>query len=85
MSAGDTTGAPSRRRRADRPQTVPLSEFGKEAPPPPRQTFTPRQMLIWGTVALVTLVILGVLLVSVGRIAEQRWSRSGCLDARVQC
>ncbi len=85
MSAGDATGAPTRRRRADRPQTVPLSEFGKEPPPPPRQSLTPREMAIAGAITLVTLVILGVFLVSIGRIADQRWSNSRCLDARVQC
>jgi hypothetical protein len=75
----------ARRRRPGRPPTVPLSEFGKEAPPPPPIRVTPRQIAIGTAVTLVVVALLWLVLVYLGGIANSRWSQTRCLDVRVEC
>jgi hypothetical protein len=70
-----------RRRRANRPPTVPLAEFGKEPPPPPLITD-------WGAVArgiVLALVLLAVVWVGVVKItaaSESYWRGANYLDQR---
>jgi hypothetical protein len=87
MSAGlsDTPpgeGSSAPRRRRDRPMTVPLSEFGKEAPPPPRQRLTPRQIVVGTLVTLVVFAVLWVGVVQAGAAANSYWDKAGCVDVR---
>jgi hypothetical protein len=82
--AGETE-VQARRRRPGRPPTVPLSEFGKEPPPPPAIQVTPRQIAIGVAVGLVVIAVLWVILVYFGGIANARWSQTRCLDVRVEC
>ena len=89
MSGGNASAAPAGataapRRRTDRPATVPLSEFGNEVPPPPRQRLTPRQIATGAAVALITLALLWVILVWAGGIATEKWSGAGWMDARAK-
>ncbi|CAA9249440.1 MAG: hypothetical protein AVDCRST_MAG77-2094 [uncultured Chloroflexi bacterium] len=81
-----TAGAEApRRRRPDRPPTVPLSEFGKEPPPPPRVQLTHRQIATYSAVTLAVLLIVGIIAVQVGNASSSYWSRAGCIDARRTC
>ncbi|HXI17736.1 MAG TPA: hypothetical protein VNM48_15350 [Chloroflexota bacterium] len=89
MSGGNANAAPAGataapRRRTDRPATVPLSEFGKEAPPPPRQRLTRQQIVISALATVVTLALLWFILIWAGGMANGRWSKTGCLDARAK-
>ena len=43
-AAGEGT---TRRRKPTRPPTVPLADFGKAPPPPPRIRLTPRQIVTY--------------------------------------
>lgn len=89
MSGGNANAAPAGataapRRRTDRPATVPLSEFGKEVPPPPRHRLTRQQIVVGAAVTIVTLTLLWVILVWAGGIATEKWSGAGCVDARAK-
>ena len=75
------TTAP-RRRRGNRSPTVPLAEFGKEPPPPPRARLNPRQVAIGVAISTVVLMILWVGVVQIGQIADAKWSKAGCVDVR---
>jgi hypothetical protein len=78
------TPAPPRR-RANRPPTVPLSEFGKEPPAPPPVRLSPRQIAIGLIVTAVVLTVLWIAIVWAGGIGTAKWSQTRCLDVRVQC
>jgi len=64
---------------------VPLSEFGKEAPPPPRVKLTPRQIAMYSAMTFAVLLVVGIIAVQVGNASSAYWSQAGCIDARRAC
>ena len=81
-AAGGGSSAGARRRRVDRPAMVPLTEFGKEAPPPPRAPLSARSIAIGGaiTLAVIALVVIAVTLAAPQ--ANAIWGNVSKLDQR---
>ena len=78
-AAGQET---TRRRKPARPPTVPLSEFGKAPPPPPRIRLTPRQIATYSASGVVLVFCLWAFSAWVGQRADQIWSNAGQIDQR---
>jgi hypothetical protein len=78
-TAGEET---TRRRKPNRPPTVPLSEFGKAPPPPPRVRLTPRQIVTYTASGLVLVLCIWFASVWIGQRSDQIWSGAGALDQR---
>ena len=72
----------TRRRKPNRPPTVPLSEFGKVPPPPPRVKLTPRQIVTYSVSGLVLVLVIWFASVQIGQRSDQIWSGAGGLDQR---
>ena len=73
-------GAAPRRRKPARPPTVPLAEFGKAPPPPPRVRLTPRQIAIYTVSGIALSLMLWFAAVQFERL--DRWSNAGNIDQR---
>lgn len=78
-------GATRRRARRDRPATVPLAEFGKAPPPPPRMEFTPRRLATTVGVLALVLTIFMVVFWQLSAASSSAWNQARCLDVRVNC
>ena len=77
-AAEDTT----RRRKPNRPPTVPLSEFGKAPPPPPRIRLTPRQIATYSATGIVLVLVLWFGAVQIGQAGDAQWRNAGNIDQR---
>ena len=75
-------GAAPRRRKPARPPTVPLSEFGKAPPPPPRIRLTPRQIATYTSAGLVLVLVIWFASVQIGQRSSEIWSNAGYIDQR---
>jgi len=90
MSGAPVSGAPAapaaeettRRRKPSRPPTVPLSDFGKAPPPPPRIKLTPRQIATYSASGLVLVLVIWFASVQIGQRSDQIWSNAGNIDQR---
>ena len=72
----------TRRRKPVRPATVPLSEFGKAPPPPPRVRLTPRQIATYTVSGLVLVAVIWFGAVQIGRAGDEAWRNAGNIDQR---
>lgn len=72
----------TRRRKPNRPPTVPLSEFGKAPPPPPRIRLTPRQIVTYSVTGIVLVLVIWFGAVQIGRTADAQWRNAGNIDQR---
>ena len=88
MSGAPASGAApaaeetTRRRKPNRPPTVPLSEFGKAAPPPPRIRLTPRQIATYTASGIALILVLWFGAVQIGQRADAQWRNAGTIDQR---
>jgi len=83
-STEQTTQQPVRR-SANRPGMVPLSEFGKPAPPPPRTPTNWRGLIITIGVIVLIVALSGWAIASESGPARAIWGHTQCLDARKGC
>ncbi len=81
------SAVPAARRRRERPEVamVPLSEFGKTAPPPPRQPLSLRTIAILIGAIVVIVVVLAVGFIYYGGQSATVWGSTKCLDVRRGC
>ena len=88
MSGAPASGAApaaeetTRRRKPNRPPTVPLSEFGKAPPPPPRVRLTPRQIATYTASGIALVLVIWFGAVQIGRAGDAAWSNAGNIDQR---
>jgi hypothetical protein len=73
------------RTRRTRPPTVPLAQFGKEPPPPPRLILTPRRLTLYVGITVLVLGVLFMGLMQLAAASQAEWSQLRCLDLRVKC
>jgi hypothetical protein len=64
---------------------VPLSEFGKAPPPPPRHPTNWRSVIISVVVVVLIVAVAGVAIASQQGAANAVWGQTKCLDVRKGC
>jgi hypothetical protein len=63
---------------------VPLSEFGKEPPPPPRQPLSMRSILIGTAIAVAAIAVLLIVISIAAPEANRLWANTAKLDQRTK-
>ena len=68
--------------RRSRPRMVPLDQFGKTPPPPPRVRLTPRQIATYSLIGLTFVIFIWFASVQISERSAEIWSNAGYLDQR---
>jgi hypothetical protein len=83
--ASTSPGQTPVRRTTNRPGMVPLSEFGKAPPPPPRAKTNWRNVGISVAVIVLLLAVGGYFIMTSQAAYKSVWGSTTCLDKRAGC